>query len=42
MMLWLVSGLVSLTRKEKNEVISNRSIIHRQALASEKVVPILH
>jgi hypothetical protein len=36
------SGLVSWMKKENNSVICNHSIIHKQALASKKVYPILH
>jgi hypothetical protein len=37
-----LSGLVSRVKKENNSVIFNHCIIHRQALASKKLNPILH
>jgi hypothetical protein len=37
-----LSGLVSWVEKENNSVIFNRCIIHRQALASKILNPILH
>jgi hypothetical protein len=37
-----LSGLVSWVKKENNSVIFNRCIIHRQALVSKKLNPILH
>jgi hypothetical protein len=37
-----LSGLVSCVKKENNSLIFNHCIIHRQALASKKLNPILH
>jgi hypothetical protein len=37
-----LSGLVSWVKIENSSVVFNHSIIHRQALASKKLNPILH